>query len=296
MLNGMTTRHAFIDVEGVTREYELVVPEAKRGPGGELVPLVIALHGAGGGARSVMRLSGLNGLADRHGFLAAYPVGTGRKNRVLSWNAGHCCGFAKDNGVDDVGFIARLIDTLLEEQAVDPGRVFVVGISNGAMLAHRLGAELSAKIAAFAAIAGTLPPGLPDPGTPLSLIMFHGTADRLVPYEGGTSSMGLFRHGPGEAPVHTSVADTIAFWIDRLNCSPTPDRRPMRGGRTEIYRNTRDGCEVVLHTIDGGGHTWPGTPVGNWRRPSRDPMAGVQASRLIWEFFASHPRRDEVLR
>ena len=102
-------------------------------------PLVIALHWAGGSGDEMSRHFDINDRADRAGWIVAYPDATGESP---GWNVGHCCGDAPERGVDDVGFVAALIDELTATRAVDPARVYVAGMSNGGMLAHRVGARL----------------------------------------------------------------------------------------------------------------------------------------------------------
>ncbi|HUJ70694.1 MAG TPA: PHB depolymerase family esterase, partial [Verrucomicrobiae bacterium] len=169
---------------GRDRVYSLHLPPAYDGK--HLLPLVIVLHGGGGNAEGAIRMTGFNQKADKEGFVVVYPNGSGRlKTRLLTWNSGNCCGYALDSGVDDVGFIRALIDELKKTRAVDPQRVYATGISNGGMMTYRLACELSDKIAAIAPVAGALNLENCQPTRPVSVIIFHGTADEHVLYNGG---------------------------------------------------------------------------------------------------------------
>jgi len=138
---------------GRERRYLLHLPPSIRGA--QPLPLVIVLHGGANTPEMAERMSGMSPKADSAGFIVAYPQGTTTPNdQLYTWNAGTCCGYALDNNVDDVGFIRALIEQLQAEYSIDPKRIFVNGISNGGMMAYRLGCELSDKLAAIAPIAG----------------------------------------------------------------------------------------------------------------------------------------------
>ena len=279
----MDFKRFFLDVEGITRYFYLAVPESVKS--GKAAPLALLLHGAGGNPRTVKNLTGMNPLAEREGFIAVYPQGTGPNDRDLTWNTGHCCGFAYENDIDDVAFIERLIEELILEWPIDEDRIFIAGISNGAMMAHRLGCCLSAKLAAIAVVAGTMPPNCPTPETPLPVIMFHGTADRYVPYNGGMSDPSVVKH-PVE---HASVRQTVDAWIRFNGCDPTPSSSETSGVVTkEVFKGDTSRQDTVLFTIEGGGHTWPGTSVGE--PDPNDPMQQLSATPIIWDFFKHHPR------
>jgi polyhydroxybutyrate depolymerase len=146
------TTSASIDIDGRTRTYLLHTP-----PGYDRhrrTALVLVLHGATQSPDGAERMSGMSALADREKFLVAYPGGTGRLSRVPTWNAGNCCGYALTHKVDDVAFIRALIDKLEHDYPVDPKRVYIAGISNGAMMSYRLACELSDKIAAITPVEG----------------------------------------------------------------------------------------------------------------------------------------------
>ena len=255
-------------------------------------PLLIVLHGGGGTGPGMTKLTDFNAVSDRENFIIVYPDGF--ENH---WNDGRGVQRyrAQVQNVDDVGFISALIDHLSGELNIDARMIYVTGISNGAMMSHRLGCELSQKIAAIAPVAGNIPVNMASiwaPSRPVSVLIINGTDDPLVPWAGGDVHL-----GPLELGQVLSVADTVKFWVtnDKCTSSPVveqlPDRDPSDG--TTVQRETYGGCEggaeVVLYAVEGGGHTWPGglqySPESIIGRTSRD----FDASEVIWQFFKEHP-------
>jgi polyhydroxybutyrate depolymerase len=266
-------------VNGEDRAYLLDVPSGYRSA--HPVPLVLVFHGAGGRAQGFARHTGFSAVAEREGFVVAYPQGLERR-----WNDG------RGNGTphDDVGFVRVLLDTLQEELGIDPRRIYATGISNGAMFSYRLACDLPGVFAAIAPVAGALPERLaPTCGhtLPVSVVAFQGTADPLVPYAGGGVA--------GRQGSVLGAERSIAFWgeIDGCAGQPSttlePDR--VRDGtrvRRLAYADCREGRAVVLYAVVGGGHTWPGGP-GVGRIVGRVTHE-LDATQVIWNFFAQHPR------
>jgi polyhydroxybutyrate depolymerase len=262
-----------IEIGGRVRTYLLHVP-----PGYDprsRVPLVIVLHGAMQSAASAERMSGMSVLADRENFLVAYPRGTSRSGRAPTWNAGDCCGFALKNQIDDVAFLRALITALEGGYTVDPKRIYVTGISNGGMMSYRAACELADQVAAVAPVEGAQNI-VCHPSSPVSVIVFHGTADRLVPFEGGATP---FQMGPPRSD--TPVATTVTFWAKQDGCSPTPKHEETPQLHIDAYSNCQRGTGVALYAIQGGRHMWPGT------RFSRNNVA---ATEIMWKFFVQHPK------
>jgi polyhydroxybutyrate depolymerase len=177
------TRPVALRHDGRWREYRLHVPPL---PDARPRPLVIALHGGGGTPASVDRLTGFYALADREGFVLAVPRGVGGH-----WNDGRPDApfRARIGDVDDVGFIDALIDHVASGGPIDPGRVYVTGMSNGASMAGRQAVERAPRLAAIGQVAGTASPDVvagAQPACPVPVLQIHGTADPLVSYEGGT--------------------------------------------------------------------------------------------------------------
>jgi len=263
------------------------------------LPLVIALHGKGVNGESMILVTrkGFDKLADNDGFFAVYPDGI-----ELNWNDGRMDEESNDRAhrenIDDVGFISALIDFMIEEYNIDPKRVYVTGISNGAIMSYRLACELSHKITAIAPVDGNIPVMLLKECSPthaVSLLAINNVNDPMVPFEGGEIFGHFHRVKLGKV---LSVDESIGFWVNRNNCSTTPvvalepDRDPKDGTRVmrKEYLNGNDGTEVILYSVDGGGHTWPGgfqyLPAWIIGKTSRD----IDANQVIWSFFRKHSR------
>jgi len=250
-------------------------------------PLVIALHGGGTNGKKMERFCGLSETSERYGFVVVYPNGSGRLKGFLTWNAGSCCGYAEKHNIDDVAFLRQLIQYMIRQYHIDPCRVYITGISNGAMMAYRLAAEIPDLITAIAPVAGTL---TIDPGTiqvPMPIIHFHGTDDRFVPLEGGRGSRGVTRNS------YMAVEEAIKVWvrINQASAIPGVEELPtLHNDGTRVtrytYRMGRDSQNIVLYKIIGGGHTWPGQP--HARLLLGRTTTEISANDLMWESFRTH--------
>lgn len=277
-----------VKVEGRRRTYIVHVP--RKHDTSKPAPVVLAFHGAGMNGSGMMAFTGLNKKADEAGFLAVYPDGTGLGRLLLTWNAGGVKGKAASARPDDVAFVRALLDDLAGVVAVDANRVYATGMSNGGMMCYRLAAELSDRIAAIAPVAGTMAVEKFQPKRPVGVVHFHGTADRIVPFGGAGRRMARFFS-------FRSVRQTIRLWAKHNGCDAKPKvtrlaDRDKDDGTTvtrETYAGGKGGPEVVLYTIHGGGHTWPGQrrPFGFLGRSTRD----ISANDLIWAFFRKHARK-----
>ncbi|MBU6172446.1 MAG: hypothetical protein KGQ60_01495 [Planctomycetes bacterium] len=256
-------------------------------------PVVLVFHGGGGNPDGMVRLAGMNSKSDQAGFLVVYPFGTGRlEDSLLTFNGGECCGYAMQNQVDDVGFTRALLDDLASVVNVDADRVFATGLSNGGIVSHYLASELSDRIAAIAPVGGPLMMEAPRNNRPVPVIYFHGTQDEFAPYAGGYGKGFLGRR---EITNFRSVEHTIQSWIKANGCSNEPQVVPLPDKADDgmkVIRHTwsggKNGSEVVLIKIEGGGHTWPGQkPI--MARLGESTM-DVSANDLMWEFFQRHPR------
>lgn len=251
-------------------------------------PLLLVFHGGGGNADGAQRMAQLTPLADKHRFIVVYPNGSGvLRDRLLTWNTWNCCGYALTQQVDDVGFVRDLIALLKGRYPIDSSRIFATGISNGGMMAHKLGCELSEQIAAIAPIAGALNTDACAPGEPVSVVIFHGTDDQYVLFQGGKNT----KRFPGADPrVDKSVAHAFSTWSTLNKCSLSNPSQQGSVRRTVCSNGTR-GAEVVLFAIEGQGHSWPGGRPGLRNGNVDPPSQEISASEVMIDFFMRHPKR-----
>lgn len=275
--------------DGVERRYSVRAPDpAARQP----LPLVLVLHGGGGNAGNAEQMSGFTAKARSAGFIVAYPEGSGRlKGRLLTWNAGHCCGYAMEHKTDDVGFISALIDRLSRDYPVDPRRIYATGMSNGGMMTHRLGIELSGKLAAIAPVVATLFGDEPLPAYPVSALMINGLLDQSVPAAGGAPG-GRGADAWDGRPALPAIAQA-AFWSKANGCS-APSAGQHSGALIRHVSACPAGRAVELLLVKDNGHAWPGGQAG--RRRGDAPSRAVDATGLIWDFFAAHPKAQPQAR
>lgn len=278
--DGADPAHTLI-VDGLERTYILHVPASY--DGSQPVPLVLNFHGGGGNALNQWRVSGFNQLADEEGFIVVYPNGTGRLgDKVLTWNGGTCCGYAQENNVDDVAFIRALVAELQTSLNIDPKRIYATGMSNGGIMSYRLACEAADLFAAIGPVAGTLNHSPCIPSQPVSVIHFHGTDDTHLPYGGGIGSESV------TGVVYASVEQSIAFWLNANQCALTPQTESFADIQHDTY-TCAQGTAVELYTIIGGKHAWPGSEGPAWAGGD-EPTQTISATRLMWEFFQSHPK------
>lgn len=255
-------------------------------------PVVLALHGAAMNGSMMVWFTNLNKTADAKGFIAVYPSGTG-PGPLRTWNAGGLISRLKGKKTDDVAFIGHLLDELESIANVDRNRIYACGMSNGGMMSYRLASEMSDRIAAIAAVSGTMAMDLPEPPRAVPVLHFHGTSDGIVPYG---SPINL------TPPVFQLLGaeDTVAYWAKRNGCEEEcqVDMLSREGDKRTVTRRTypqkATAADVVLVVIDGGGHTWPGrqVPIAFLGRCARN----ISANELIWEFFEKHPLKQNVPR
>jgi polyhydroxybutyrate depolymerase len=208
------------------RSYIVHIPPA--GTTGRNLPLVLAFHGGGSDAEGFKGYAGLDAVADREGFIVAYPYGTGVfPRRLLTWNAGECCGYAMNQGADDVGFAIAVLDDVARRTAVDVQRVYAAGHSNGAMMAYRLGAERADRIAAIGAVAGSLVVNSFAPGRAVAVLDIHSVEDPRAPYTGG---LGPPFPGTNVRSSHRPVMEGIERWRQHDGCAAQPRTVETRKG------------------------------------------------------------------
>ncbi|MDW5561664.1 MAG: PHB depolymerase family esterase [Methanomassiliicoccus sp.] len=254
-----------LDVNGTERSYLLHLPPNPVGR-----PLIIALHPLGSNPNLMEAMTGFSGISERE-TIVAYPEGTKvSEDGMRSWNARFCCKDALAANADDVGFLSSLIDTMVDRFRVSD--VLVTGFSNGGMLAHLVGIELSDKIAAIAPVAATLGRSVVEmrPKGPLPILIIHGTEDRLVPLDGRESRRLI------------PVAQTVEYWARHNGCSEGPITEDRDGVEVSRYAPCSLGAEVIYCKVKDAGHVWPGGRVH--MHGERDPHT-LDASAMICNFF-----------
>jgi polyhydroxybutyrate depolymerase len=244
------------------RHYLVHVPRHHHGA----MPVVLMLHGAGGHSRNAMRQAALARFADERDFLAVAADGTPPRTELPPqfianpqvWNDGSARGHAYDRGVDDVAFLATVLDEVAGRHHVDPARIYAMGFSNGGSMAFRLAAEMPESIAAIAAVAGH-PFARPRPKTrPVPALCVGGTADPLTPLTGGD-----IRLPWGGSLTQPPYVESIGWWAHAGGCEDDPVREKVAPGVERLVWRGADthcetGCQVVLYLVEGAGHVWPG--------------------------------------
>jgi polyhydroxybutyrate depolymerase len=263
---------------GLARDALVHVPPSYDATTGTM--LILNFHGYTSNAPEEEFLTDMNATADARNFITVYPDGV-----MSSFNAGACCGVAWNNSVDDIQFTKDLLANLESQYCIDPTHIFATGMSNGGFMAHRLGCQMADVFAAIAPVAGVM--GIPDdqcqPSRPVPVLDFHGTADPVVPYNGGSPLVGL---GSAIGVNFQSVAQTIDTWL-AIDVCLTPGVTIFSSGDATCIDYTRcaQGGEVVQCTIANGGHTWPGgvpIPLGN-------TSTSISATNTMVDFFLAHP-------
>jgi polyhydroxybutyrate depolymerase len=209
----------------------------------------------------------MSALADEAGFIVVYPQALGDPP---TWHVGPLAG-----GANDLEFLSDLIDDLASRYPIDPRRVYATGISNGGGMVDRLGCGLADRLAAIASVSGAyLFWEDCHPSRPLPVLAFHGTGDEIVPYE-------------GEGRVLPSVRTWAAAWASRDGCRSGPETVLRAGAVTgERWSACPGSAEVVLYTIEAGGHWWPGA---DFLPGANRPTDEIDATATMWAFFQAHP-------
>ncbi len=273
-----------LSLGGLNRSYQMHVPARKPG---QLLPLVVVLHGGSSTGRGMRQMTGMDARADQAGFVALYPNGY-----LESWADGRKTSRADVAGVDDVRFISSLVKQVANDTGIDLSRVYVTGMSNGGFMTARLACESSELFAAVAVVAATMPQNVtlackPARGVPFLLI--HGTADTFVPAAGGQITK-------GNIGLILSTDLTVDFWREINGCSKEDTlntiNRVADGTSVEVSRFSScvTRADVVFYKVLNGGHTWPGgaqyLPEAVIGKTNRD----IEANAVIWDFFSTFSR------
>lgn len=269
----------------ITRYYEMHIPPTYRP--GTPTPVILAFHGGGGDTPSIVKSSQLNAKSDKSGFVVVYPRGSGL-NGTYTWNAGECCGFAKNTSIDDVEYVDALIAQLPQNVSIDPTRIYLTGHSNGALMTYRLACERSEKFAAIAPNAGHDAYKSCNPTRAIPVLYFAGTNDTKVLYNGGSC-------GESSPWNCTSAPNYVSWWATKNKCSGVQTSYQNRSTTCITYQTCANNSDVTLCTVGNGGHTWPGGQCeidAKWWRDAVGPLSSdISATDTMWNFFQAHPLR-----
>lgn len=264
---------------GLTRMYRVHVP-ASYSPS-KPAPMLLSFHGGGGNMnyQADDKYYGLISKSEQIGYIAVFPNGYSRfgSGVLATWNAGNCCGGARDRNIDDVGFIREVIKNLKAQLNIDPERIFSSGMSNGALFSYRLACEMADTIRAIASVAGSDGTSQCSPSRPVSILEIHARNDEFVLFNGGAGKDSKVLAN------FVSVPETISRWVKRNGCNPTPKRvLDKPGAYCDAYTQCRENVEVKLCVTESGGHSWPG---GVKVRTGEPGSTAISATDLMWEFF-----------
>ena len=265
-------------------------------------PVVLNFHGGGSSAAGQQAYSRMDETSDREGFLAVHPNGTGIfSNRLLTWNAGTCCGYALNNKIDDVGFVSALLGDLEKHADIDRARIYATGLSNGAMMTYWLAEKSPGLIAAIAPVAGTQLEVPFRPKAPIAILHIHSVDDTRALYQGG---LGPPYPLTNIRVKHPAVEEVLGHWAASDGC----DRQPVveatvhgSGGSAShtathmTYGSCKDGIEVVLWKLTGAGHVWPGGAsdyldrmLGSQSKALGEPTDVINANTQMWQFLSRY--------
>jgi polyhydroxybutyrate depolymerase len=278
-----TSHNEAVQIQGRQRTFLLFAPRG--GPRKERLPILIALHGGLGNGSRAAQQTGLAKYVESLGMLAIFPDAGGKQ-----WNDGR---ETTNNGLDDVAFLRAVITTAAQNWGGDPSRVFVVGASNGGMMAQRMACDAADVVTAVGAVVANMPEHLAAscrPSRPIPIVLISGTKDRLMPWDGGVVTSSPILGGAGGKVL--SALETFDLWSTFDGCRQ-PEVSQLAG--IPVKRHSTTGCQsgtqVVLYEIDGGGHGWPGG------KDVRGPLARlilgdstkvISASSILIQFFKQY--------
>jgi len=274
-----------------TRAYKLHIPPDYAPD--QCLPLVVVLHGAFSNAKEISRDTGLNRLADRERFFVLYPEGIGLLGFLQHWNAEHCCGKAQRDGIDDAAFINSAMDDVCARINIDPDRIYIIGYSNGGMMAYSFAAKYGDKLAAAAVVAGTIGSRPNDrapmktiaaPKTAVPIMIIHGVNDAYIPYEGGAAT------GRKRPESFLSVEDCAQFWSSKYLGVRQAESVDYQGTvHRHVWIDQKQRPVVEVWTLSGWGHDWPGPAKYTEKRR----LPNFDSAEVIWEFFKKHEKNHD---
>lgn len=269
----------------ITRYYKIYLPKSY--DPNKSYPVIFAFHGGGGNMeiQSNERYYKLISKADKEGTALVFPNGHSpfASGKYATWNAGACCAEARDQKIDDVGFVRKIFESLKNQINIDNKKVFAIGMSNGAMMSYRLACEAFDIFKGIAAVAGTDNTLSCSPLRKVSVLHIHARDDEHVLYIGGR---GPKASKPEKVTDYVSVDNTMMKWSKIFKCDPTPTiTTPLKGVTVSDFKNCQQ-ASLKLISLDQGGHSWPGGVKPKGKKVSQSP---IKANDEIWNFFKALP-------
>jgi polyhydroxybutyrate depolymerase len=285
--NPSEKKTVIITVDGRERSYIIYLPSGYNNKGN--LPCIFMFHGGGADAESMFSGTSFGTIAERDKIILVSPQGISN-----SWNDGRTTE-ANKQGVDDINFIRVLVNEVISKYPVDSKKIYATGISNGGFMCSRIGCELSDKFAAFAAVAATMGESIPysscNPTNSMPCIYIHGTADPVIPFDGGVPPF------PSTQSPIVSHYQVISKWVANNQCDTIPQVNSLpdiaNDGTTvqeKKYSGGKNGSVVISYVINNGGHTWP---QGQQYLPESiigKVCMDMNASQVIWDFFKQFHR------
>lgn len=277
---------------GESRWYYQDVPPAHTGT--KPVPLVLDFHGYSEGADVHLQMSGLTKFGATKGFATLTPMGTGP---VPRWDT--------TLGSKDLTFTGEILDAAEKNLCIDTNRVYVTGLSNGAFMTSAVACAFSDRVAAVAPVAGARNIEGCAPKRAVPVVTFHGTADGYVSFNGGLGEKGLDLPAPDgsgkklrdiatpsqlAAGGKDSIPKIMEAWAKRNGCKTATKEQKAADDVVEVSFDCSPGSEAILYRVEGGGHTWPGSPFSQSIVSIVGPTTmNINADEIMWDFFVKHP-------
>ncbi|MDI1229274.1 MAG: alpha/beta hydrolase-fold protein [bacterium] len=273
---------------GLQRMYFVHVPKAYHPQ--RPAPLLFAFHGGGGDMKYMAedKYYGLVTKSEQEGFVIVFPNGYSNfpSGKIATWNAGTCCGNARDKNIDDVGFVRGMVAHITGKMNIAADKIYATGMSNGGMMSERLACEMSNVFKAIASVAG--PDGTLSctPSQPISILQIHAFDDDHVLFNGGAGQNAF--QDISMVTNFTSIPETVSRWVKRNHCATAPVRvLKVEGAYCDLYSDCGSRAKVKLCVTETGGHSWPGGAKPGGIKRKGPTSKAINADDEMWAFFKS---------